>query len=335
MASTRSLVSRVSTIAATALLGFFALSGVAAGWPERLYISTFQGYNGAHVRAYEIVDGLATRDPILDYRLTSGPLAVGPGGELFADNDKRSEYNETFGITAFFSDSTRLARSFFPRIGKDCSALVGLPMLAVSETLYFGFSCNPPGSMPRGRGPRPDAFPQQGVFVYDVTSPMKQRLLNIIPMPNVPTGLALNARGELYVGDFYGGRIDVFSDPRSRVKLVRTILGTSFHGPGRAPGALWIDDTGELYVFNFGLGTVSVYDDTASGTVAPERTISPAGYNVSPWGYIAISSHTLFMTYQVNSVIGVAAFDKRIDGTQEPLQVLRAPNIYQGITVGR
>jgi hypothetical protein len=322
---------RSVALAATALLVLWHLppalgqqraSGVAAaGEAHRLYVSSFGAANNEHVFAFNIVDGLARPERVLDYRGASGTLALGPRGELYTGNDERPAGDVSDGVAAYFPDSTQKARSFIPPAPAGCSGLIVLPMVVARNHLFFGFKCA--------------NYAHQGLFVYELTAPTKQRLVRVIELAYTPTGLAVDERGDLYVGDFYGGEIDVFSDPVAAPREVRHIRGTTFNGNGTAPGAIWIDRDGELYVFNFGVGTVSAYPHTAHGTVAPDRTINPSGYNISPWGYIAIAGNTLFMTYQVgNTFKGIAAFDKRLNGTQEPRQLISVPNIYQGLNVG-
>jgi hypothetical protein len=315
--------------AAVFLLGYVtpALAGpripgvVADREGQRLYVSSFAGTNDAHVFGYDILDGLVRPEPVIDYRGASGTLALGPLGELYTGNDERPAGDVSDGPSAYFRDSTHKARSFNPAPPNGCSGLIVLPMVVAGNHLFFGFKCA--------------NYAHQGIYVYELTTPTKQRLVNLIELPYTPTGLAVDDRGELYVGDFYGGEIDVFKNPITAPKEVRAIRGTTFDGNGTAPGAIWIDESGELYVFNFGVGTVSAYPHTAHGTVAPDRTINPSDYNISPWGYIAIAGNTLFMTYQVGSTFtGVAAFDKRVNGTQKPRQLISVPNIYQGLNVG-
>lgn len=89
---------------------------------------------------------------------------------------------------------------------------------------------------------------------------------------NVPTGIAVDATGNVYVGSQGSNQIEVFA-PLSDgdVSPLRAISGTATELSD--PGFIAVDSTGELYVSNIGNGNITVYASGAAGNAAPIRVL--------------------------------------------------------------
>jgi sugar lactone lactonase YvrE len=101
---------------------------------------------------------------------------------------------------------------------------------------------------------------------------------------NGPTGVALDASGDLYVCNRFGNSVTVYAaGANGNVAPLRTISGSKTGL--NAPAGLVVDSNGYLYVANNNAPSITVYAAGATGNVMPIRTISGTKTGLSkPYG---------------------------------------------------
>jgi sugar lactone lactonase YvrE len=141
---------------------------------------------------------------------------------------------------------------------------------------------------------------------------------------NSPNGLALDAKGNIYVvnesGSNNGTVTEYAASPTGTINVAPTTTITGTNTGLNDPHALALDSTGNIYVVNgngsfIGTGTgngnsVTVYAVGATGNATPTATISgtntafsdPNGIAVDAIGNIYVGNHTSVEVYAANPV---------------------------------
>lgn len=97
---------------------------------------------------------------------------------------------------------------------------------------------------------------------------------------NGPTGIALDASGNIYVANRSSNEIDVFPPlTGGNVAPLRFISGGATQIS--LPAFLAVDSTGDLYVSNLGTGNITVFGPGASGNAAPLRVLGGSNTGLS------------------------------------------------------
>lgn len=101
---------------------------------------------------------------------------------------------------------------------------------------------------------------------------------------NGPTGIALDASGNLYVCNHFGNSVTVYAaGSNGNVTPSRTIGGSKTGL--NAPRGIVVDSNGYVYVANSGTPSITVYANAVSGNVAPIRTIAGSNTGLNqPYG---------------------------------------------------
>jgi DNA-binding beta-propeller fold protein YncE len=102
---------------------------------------------------------------------------------------------------------------------------------------------------------------------------------------NGPTGLAVDASGNLYVSNFNANTVQVYNPAH---KLIRTIR----NGVNQ-PYGLAVDGLGFLRVANFGAGTVTSYDSTGKLSDTLTGLVNPILLAVDGLSDVWVVDHTL------------------------------------------
>jgi NHL repeat-containing protein len=130
-----------------------------------------------------------------------------------------------------------------------------------------------------------------------------RRIAGVNPNFHAPTGVWLDAAGNIYVADSTIGFIGIPPDIQvfatgstGNVASIRTIIGSNTGLSG--PEGVVVDSVGQLYVANAGNNSIAIFAPNASGNVAPIRTISgpttlldaPSGLALDAAGYLYVGS---------------------------------------------
>ncbi len=173
---------------------------------------------------------------------------------------------------------------------------------------------------------------QQGVvFVYAAGSNG-----NVAPVAtitdglNYPYGVALDNRGNVYVGNFEGGNVTVYHS--GDYKLIRTLGGSGGSYLGYV-GGVAVGSTGKTYVVNTdfsgdevssGGGSVLVFGAHASGSNPPIQTIEGPKTGLTAPYFIAVhSSREIYVTnYADRGASEVLVFTAGATGNVKPIRVI-------------
>ncbi len=146
-------------------------------------------------------------------------------------------------------------------------------------------------------------------------------------LSNMPTGIAADASGNIYVSEESAGAVAVFSGSASgSVAPARFISGalTTLVNPFQ----LAVDGAGNLYVMNFvaaGQVDILVFAPAANGNVAPIRTLS-----VNVLGFAINSAGSVYAVTQS----GVEIFAAGASGTPVPTQTITNQATGQAVLTG-
>lgn len=102
---------------------------------------------------------------------------------------------------------------------------------------------------------------------------------------NGPTGLAVDASGNLYVSNFNANNVQVYNPAH---KLIRTIS----NGVNQ-PYGLAVDGLGYLHVANYGAGTVTRYDSTGKLVGTLPGLVNPIFLTVDGLSEVWVVDHTI------------------------------------------
>lgn len=102
---------------------------------------------------------------------------------------------------------------------------------------------------------------------------------------NGPTGLAVDASGNLYVSNFNGNTAQVYNPAH---KLIRTISSGV-----NQPYGLAVDSMGFLHVANYGGGAVPRYDSTGKLVGALLGLVNPIFLTVDGLSEVWVVDHTI------------------------------------------
>jgi DNA-binding beta-propeller fold protein YncE len=141
---------------------------------------------------------------------------------------------------------------------------------------------------------------------------------------NLPVGIAVDGRGNVYVTNQGGASIEEFAPSSSAP--VRTVAGPAT-GLDQ-PVAIALDTAGNMYVANQGSNSVTVYAAAAQGNVAPTRIIAGASTAISyPEGLALDAAGNVWVTNLHGGEPGaVTVFARGASGDVPPMATLTANN---------
>ncbi len=141
---------------------------------------------------------------------------------------------------------------------------------------------------------------------------------------NLPVGIAVDARGNVYVANVGSASIEEFS-PSSGTPI-RTIAGQAT-GLDQ-PVAIALDPAGDIYVANQGSNSVAVYAASAQGNAAPTRTIAGSATTISfPEGLALDAAGNVWVTNLHGGEPGaVTVFAQGAAGNVPPMATYTANN---------
>jgi len=134
---------------------------------------------------------------------------------------------------------------------------------------------------------------------------------------NDPQAITVDGSGNLYV--YTGSPIQIVEYAAGTSTIVKTIAGSAT-GLGGGYG-IAVDGTGEIFVTNTSAGTISVFSSTASGNVAPARTITPTAFSPA-WSVAVDSSGTVYATSGTIPNSLIAVFSPGASGVATPIRTI-------------
>ncbi len=234
-----------------------------------------------------------------------GPIAIGPGGELFVtDENAESLFVYRREATGYDQPKRELDLPFVP----SCVAVD-----RAGHEFVGGFT-------------------NGYVAVYAPEAQGNAQTLQRIALPDRHpdvNGVAVDASENLYVSD--ANEVSEFTTPVTKPTLARAIVGS---GQQNVPSGMALNDkNGALYVANAGDNDILVYSSTANGKSRPERTISSSNPPLKGPVGVALRGSVLYSTSGTSndgppSIFVFDALKKR----QTPRQVVTGS--YLAIPIG-
>lgn len=294
--------------------GFGNGSAGAGARGPRLVVERFSGrwvarhlYVGrsAEVDRYPFINEIVQTQPDAHYPATF-PIAVGPGGNLFASTTSGSGPQAQVG--EYSTSSGALVRTLTVTPQKGAWLFVRLMAMAVDRHgyLFVAYDATRQGAE------------QHGILAYKPfahgSDPPTASLL--VGRSEIIEGLTTDASDNLYVSATNRDEVEVFSMPTSQPVILRKIRGPAMV----SPRGLVIDGTGELYA---GCGDpnsgpyVLAYPQTASGDPKPDRKVLvPISVDSGTQSVAVIGSHLFAALFQVDEL------NKLVGGPQKPEAVI-------------
>lgn len=177
---------------------------------------------------------------------------------------------------------------------------------------------------------RPPEFPGGHIAIFGPHANGNVAPERVIAGPKAnfhsPTGIALDAFGDLYVADSalgypLPGDVQVFAAGASGNALAERTIAGPLTGI-ETPEGIAFDLQGNLYVANTGGNSITVYAPGATGNVAPIRTIagpntllaSPVGIAIDNAGYVYVGNQDF------ENPVPVLVFGPGANGNATPVQ---------------
>jgi hypothetical protein len=248
---------------------------------------------------YPVVNGVMQTTPSGTISNAYAPIALS-NGELYALSSNAS----TFLINVYAVPSLTLERSLdIPSCGAPGTASIPAIAIAPTGNLYVLYEC---GIVGEGQ--------LYGVLAYPPGAGGDQQPVQNIQIclgyTDSAWGLAVGHQGQLYVANTGLNEIQVFADPETNPKIVRTIT------LGYSPYQIAVDrSAGEFYVNPIYQAPIYAYPEMAHGSAQPQREIV-ASNNVGEGGMTILGPY-LFATGG-----GVAQLYKRRNGNQTPIATI-------------
>jgi len=276
---------------------------------------------------FRLVDGIPSANPDLVYPTASGPIAIGPDGSLYAQNDAHLDHIDRFAPGSIRPESTLVVAP----CNRDYlyGGMSGMAFDAAGDA-YMAFSEGVSGLEPfnpRGCG-------EQTIAIYPPNAKRHTRALHVFSLPGSASEagmrLAIGASGSLAVTDMDENAVRIYDDPMMQRRASRI-----FYGPKvQAPQGLAFDGPAHVvYVSMSGIvgqQEVAVFPDDAHGKVNPLRTLVDPGAQFF-CGQVALFGPYLFVSDGGTSTVNV--YRKVASGMVTPVASIALPFQPCGVAV--